>query len=50
MLQQRAQAEEYEAEQVEAIEDSLTGKSSDMECIAMACPDLLRRGKRLFKV
>lgn len=43
-MDQVSEAEKYEAEQLEEIENSLTGRTSDMECMALACPDLLRRG------
>jgi hypothetical protein len=43
VLQRVADAEEFEAEQMEALENELTGKNSEMECTALPCPDLLRR-------
>jgi len=43
VLDQKAEAEQYETEQMQAIESSMLGKNSDMECVAQPCPDLLRR-------
>ncbi len=37
-----------DAEEMESIGRKLMGINENLECVAQACPDLLRRGKKKF--